>query len=366
MDVKKFMIVFPAWITCIVVWSAQSVIGQETGFQSIIETLRAYATVATIESGRDALLPINPDPLTNISVSLKADKRTVRPGDELSLVAETDCDCFLTIMYAGSSGKAVVLWPNREFGWDGKVSAHVPVNVPGKAAGFKITADGTRPNETIVAYATDQSESIFNDHDFKELHEGRVKFFAGDAAALAEDFRQRVARVPRDEKWGTAHLVLHVLSSNGSEEPVGARDSTRLTIPFAIRSFSGKYLSTKDGVTSFTADTIGQTEIFRFQIEQNNRWGLVGYNRDPVTVQSSKGPETVEISYIYSGGLLGVGLRSALGRYMVADEVPGQGATFSACAPSPQTRKGFFTLIPVPDEVKGEQGPGNLQFMMPH
>ncbi len=72
-------------------------------------------------------------------------------GDELSITATVDRDCWLTLLDIGSSGNIIVLFPNK-YQPDNKVTAGQPIQIP--ASGYKIRVGGPAGTETIKAFAT--------------------------------------------------------------------------------------------------------------------------------------------------------------------------------------------------------------------
>lgn len=89
------------------------------------------------------------DTKTEIGLSVWIDKPLPTAGDLLTVKAEPDTDCFLTIISVDAQGKATVLFPN-DFEADNLVSAGATHSIPGPDAPYQLRfkSDGT---ETLMA-----------------------------------------------------------------------------------------------------------------------------------------------------------------------------------------------------------------------
>ena len=118
------------------------------------------------QAHREPSIEKNMDPKTSISVSLQTSKSTAQVGEEVTITAEVDRDCYLSVMSFGDAGKIRVLWPLGQQGSSGKVKANSPVQIPSPGQGFRIIPDGTSAVERVVAIAVDRKDAIFKDGDF--------------------------------------------------------------------------------------------------------------------------------------------------------------------------------------------------------
>jgi mono/diheme cytochrome c family protein len=86
---------------------------------------------------------------TEIGLSVWIDKPLPAAGDLVTVKAEPDTDCFLTVISVDAQGKATVLFPN-DFEADNLVSAGATHSIPGPDAPYQLRfkADGT---ETLMA-----------------------------------------------------------------------------------------------------------------------------------------------------------------------------------------------------------------------
>ena len=89
------------------------------------------------------------DTKTEIGLSVWIDKPLLAAGDLVTVKAEPDTDCFLTVISVDAQGKATVLFPN-DFEADNLVSAGATHSIPGPDAPYQLRfkADGT---ETLMA-----------------------------------------------------------------------------------------------------------------------------------------------------------------------------------------------------------------------
>ena len=165
----------------------------------------AFAHSGVIEQNRD--------PATNIHIRLTVDKLSAQPGDTISLIAEVDRDCYLTILTLGESGRVVRLWPNGSSGWNARVAAGRRIEVPGPGDVFQVRVDGSRPVERIIAVAGTAEDDILCEADFGRMSETGLSTYQGDSRQFLDDLHRGISRLPRRAKWGTAEAVIRVASA---------------------------------------------------------------------------------------------------------------------------------------------------------
>ena len=122
----------------------------------------------------------NADTATGINIRLIVERPRASPGDEITIVAETDEDCYLTVLYPSHSGKILVLWPNEGSNWNHTVPAHRPIRIPGERSGLRLVVDGKHPIERILAYTTAKTHAIFPEQAFQVLPGQQVRHFVAD------------------------------------------------------------------------------------------------------------------------------------------------------------------------------------------
>jgi mono/diheme cytochrome c family protein len=103
---------------------------------------------------------------SEIGLSMWLDKPRPVPGDLVTVRAEADSDCYLTIISVDAEGVATVLFPS-DFQTDNLVTAGTPVNIPPPDAPFQLRykAEGS---ETILGRCSMRSEPpVGIEHDFE-------------------------------------------------------------------------------------------------------------------------------------------------------------------------------------------------------
>ncbi len=146
----------------------------------------------------------------SIRISLVSDKMVARPGDTISLTAETDRHCYLKVVNVDTSGNVIQLWPNRDSGWSGRVSPHTSIRIPGPGAGFKIQVDGSQPVETIIAYAATDERGLIPEHQFREVPGATIKRFSGDTRTFLEELHRGLRFMKGSDRCGVAQLDIRV------------------------------------------------------------------------------------------------------------------------------------------------------------
>lgn len=213
--------------------------------------LRAYAAdgkrLAAAESENSANLSaktalaeksllVNKNARSNVQISLTAENSSLKPGDELRFTVETDRDCYLTVLYPSESGSVIVLWPNAESGWNNKVRANTPIQIPGPDTSIHIRVDGLAPYERIMAVASSEPHSFFRDRDYVDQPGRPVKALALRSKELVAELRSRADMLAPSVKWGTAQLVVRVAGARTSREAFVSSLSPKDTTFLAVKS----------------------------------------------------------------------------------------------------------------------------------
>jgi hypothetical protein len=105
------------------------------------------------------------DVKSEIGLSMWIDKPRPVPGDLITIKAEADNNCYLTVISVDATGVATVLFPS-DFQPDNLVSAGQPVSIPGANAPFQLRykAEGS---ETILGRcSTSSTPPVGIEHDF--------------------------------------------------------------------------------------------------------------------------------------------------------------------------------------------------------
>jgi len=164
-------------------------------------------------------LVTNRNPRTNIKVFLRTDNSSVKPGDELHFTAETDRDCYLTLLYPSSeSNKVTVLWPNQESGWNNRVRRGKPIRIPEPGSSIHLKVDGRSPYERIVAVAASEPDCFLGRRDYLEEPGRPIRTLALQSSELLEELRYRAERLADNVDWGTSQLTVDVVGAKTSRE----------------------------------------------------------------------------------------------------------------------------------------------------
>lgn len=153
-----------------------------------------------------SILPTNPNPQSNIKVTLSAEKQSLHPGDELGLTFTADRECYLTLMDMGTSGKILRLWPNDHSGQDNRIDPNSPRSFPGPGDKFRYRISGPDGTERLIAYATSEKGKILSEQEFQKLKDTGFKEYPGSAKDLAIRFQRSSETLGSNISWGTAQV----------------------------------------------------------------------------------------------------------------------------------------------------------------
>jgi len=181
------------------------------------------------------ILPTNPNPQSNIKVSLSVDKQQVQPNDNIVLTFHADRDCYLTIMDVGTSGRILRLWPNDYSRTDNRCPANTPMCFPAQQDGFRYRIAGPEGSERIIAYATTEKGKILSEEEFRSIQNSAFREFAGNAKDLAITFQNRTNLLPSQTPWGTAQVNLCITDMRSLPARVsGSEPSIPAAVPQSI------------------------------------------------------------------------------------------------------------------------------------
>jgi hypothetical protein len=150
------------------------------------------------------ILPTNPNAQRNITITLTAEKQSLRPGEELNLSFTADRECYLTLMDIGTSGNILRLWPNDYSGQDNRIDSNTVRKFPGPQDKFKFRIAGPDGVERLIAYATSEKGKILTEQEFQQLKNTGFKEYPGSAKDLAIHFQRSSETVGSNISWGTA------------------------------------------------------------------------------------------------------------------------------------------------------------------
>ncbi|MBA2124873.1 hypothetical protein DLM45_01365 [Hyphomicrobium methylovorum] len=106
------------------------------------------------------------DEKTEIGLSLWFDKPRPVPGDLITVKAEADNDCYLTVISVDAAGIATILFPN-DFERDNRLTAAKPISIPGKAAPFQLRFKSEGSETLLGRCSTSATPPIGIEHDFE-------------------------------------------------------------------------------------------------------------------------------------------------------------------------------------------------------
>ncbi|MGL4396990.1 MAG: DUF4384 domain-containing protein [Hyphomicrobium sp.] len=131
---------------------------------ALIAALAGRATAKQAAPGKPIPAP------SSIGLKIWIDQLKPKAGDIISVAAEADRDCYLTVISVGPEGKATVLFPN-DFEPDNLMTAGVSAHVPGHDAPYQLRMKD-KGRETIVAHCSvSEAPPTGVDHEF-----GRARF----------------------------------------------------------------------------------------------------------------------------------------------------------------------------------------------
>ena len=145
---------------------------------------------------------------------------TYRVGDTLKLFVKTNRDAFITVVDVGTSGKVVVLFPNKHAS-DNRIGADKVLEIPGPKAPYDIRVSGPAGQELIKVIATTRPGSIIRADQLSEL--GPFQSYSGSAESFTKDLAIELkpnapnappaaSDAPKD---ATVHKVIRIVAQQG-------------------------------------------------------------------------------------------------------------------------------------------------------
>ena len=139
------------------------------------------------------------DSIGAVRLNVWVDKARPMPGDLISVNAEADSDCFLTIVSIDPAGKATVLFPN-DFEPDNLVTAGKTVRVPGSEAPYQLRVKETGYETLLAQCSTSPTPPVGIEHDFERQRFtvlGNWENFVHDALVTEADIRRNPDKAER-------------------------------------------------------------------------------------------------------------------------------------------------------------------------
>ena len=162
-------------------------------------------------------------PASDLKVTTWVDHKddTYRVGDTLKLFVKTNRDAFITVVDVGTSGKVVVLFPNKHAS-DNRIGADKVLEIPGPKAPYDIRVGGPAGQELIKVIATTRPGAIIRADQLSEL--GPFQSYSGSAESFTKDLAIELkpnapnappaaSDAPKD---ATVHKVIRIVAQQGA------------------------------------------------------------------------------------------------------------------------------------------------------
>ncbi len=149
---------------------------------------------------------------SEIGLSMWIDKPRPVPGDLVTIKAEADNSCYLTVISVDAAGVATVLFPN-DFTPDNLITAGQPVSLPGSRCTFPIALQGRRQR--------DDPGPLLDEFEAAGRHRARLRTPALHRARQLGEFHSGHAR----HGIGAAHQSRE--SREGTDREVGGSEASR-------------------------------------------------------------------------------------------------------------------------------------------
>jgi mono/diheme cytochrome c family protein len=136
---------------------------------------------------------------SKIGLSLWIDKPHPAPDDLVTIKAEADHDCYLTVISVDARGTATVLFPN-DFKHDNLISAGRAISIPGPSALFQLRYKAEGAETILGRCSTSAAPPVGIEHDFERQRFtvlGNWENFIEDALVTEFEFRHDPEKVER-------------------------------------------------------------------------------------------------------------------------------------------------------------------------
>lgn len=171
-------------------------------------------------------------PSSTLNVTLWSETATFKAGDLLTVHAQANSDCYLTIITVEPDGQATVLFPN-DFEPDNRLTAGKPVTVPTNGAPYQLRLDKTGKQGVVGICHANAKRPEGIGHDFE-----RQRFTSlGDWRAFLATSNDKEAEYQRVQEEGRKFRARR---SGKPEEPaaqlpVGTENEGRAGVTIEIK-----------------------------------------------------------------------------------------------------------------------------------
>jgi TPR repeat protein len=157
-------------------------------------------------------------PASDLKVTAWVDKTSevYKPGDVLQLFVKTNQDAYLTVIDVGTSGRPLIIFPNK-FQKDQRVLAHQVVQIPSPDADWRIKVSGPAGLEHIKVIVSTSPKPVINPSQLSEL--GPVHAYRGTMHTLTRDLSAELNERRTDSRAVYDQFV-RILAESGAATPV--------------------------------------------------------------------------------------------------------------------------------------------------
>jgi TPR repeat protein len=187
-------------------------------------------------------------PKSNLTVTAWVDKAdgNYKPGEALQLFVKTNQDAYVTVVDIGSSGRPLIIFPNK-FQTDTRILAHQVVQVPGVDADWRLKVTGPAGLEYIKVFASTSPEPVISPEQLIAL--GPVNAYRGTAKTLTRDLNIELNQRRTDDR-ATTDRVIRILEENGAMGQPPGPGATKVAGPGFPQPPAAAKLPTPPAVTA--------------------------------------------------------------------------------------------------------------------
>ncbi len=177
-----------------------------------VTTVTGYAEefkIKDLEVVQRPIANLKPPRPSSLDLSAWVDHadNTYAIGEKVVLSVTSKRDAYLTIVDVGTSGRTLVIFPNR-FQTDNHIRAGETIQIPDPRADFDFEVNGPVGAELIKVIATLDREPLFNSNDTEPV--GPFKAVKGRAPGIAKDLDVKL-RQPRHAEWASYNKIIRIV-----------------------------------------------------------------------------------------------------------------------------------------------------------
>ncbi len=134
------------------------------------QRLTSTQPITTATTGKSAKNTLRADPakrLEPFNLHLRTERLVYPLGSKVKVIVSAERDCYLTLLDAGTSGRVVVLFPNR-YQQNTLIRAGETLTIPGHTALVDYQLSGSPGVETLIGICQTENQTIYNgEYDFQ-------------------------------------------------------------------------------------------------------------------------------------------------------------------------------------------------------